>query len=500
MDFYPNKKTTLGVVFSGFVNPSHNNGTNTTLLKNYNNQIDSIVVAQSMQKARSNNFSANFNMRHAFDSTGKEFTVDLDYLTYFQTSNQFFENSFYNPDYSEREPATQLKGMLPATVNIYSAKTDFTLPLKNTTKFEAGLKSSYVTTDNDALYENNTSAGYVTDEGKTNHFIYKENINAAYINYSRQIKKWGMQAGLRAENTNAQGHQVGNSTRPDSSFTKNYTNLFPTVYISYEANKKNTFSINYGRRIDRPAYQDLNPFYYFLDEYTYEVGNTLLQPQFTDNIELSHTYNGFLTTTMNYSKTNNVFTDVLKQITSERKTFITKENIASRTNIGLAVSANFPVTKFLNTNIYTNGVYDKYKGNLDGGYLNVDNLTFFANMSNQIKFKKGWSAELSGFYRTKGIEGQIIINAMWRMDAGLQKQILKNKGTLKLGIRDIFNSQNFTGRVNYQDIDVYVNSRHDSRSASLTFTYRFGKPLQNQQRRRTGGASDEQERVKTGGN
>ena len=159
-------------------------------------------------------------------------------------------------------------------------------------------------------------AGYVTDEGKTNHFIYKENINAAYINYSRQIKKWGVQAGLRAENTNAQGHQVGNSTRPDSSFTKNYLNLFPTVYISYEADKKNTFSINYGRRIDRPAYQDLNPFYYFLDEYTYEVGNTLLQPQFTDNIELSHTYNGFLTTTINYSNTNDVFTDVLKQITS----------------------------------------------------------------------------------------------------------------------------------------------------------------------------------------
>ena len=500
MDFYANKKTTLGIVFSGFVNPSHNSGNNTTLLKSFDNKIDSIVVAQSLQKGKSNNFSTNLNLRHAFDSTGKEFTVDLDYLTYFQTSNQFFQNNFYNPDYTERQPATQLKGMLPATVNIYSVKTDFTLPLKNSAKFEAGLKSSYVTTDNDALYQNNSSSGFVTDEGKTNHFMYRENINAAYINYSRQIKKWGMQAGLRAENTNAQGHQVGNSTRPDSSFTKNYTNLFPTVYISYEANKKNTFSINYGRRIDRPAYQDLNPFYYFLDEYTYEVGNTLLQPQFTDNIELSHTYNGFLTTTINFSKTNNLFTDVLKQITSERKTFLTKENIASRTDVGLAVSANFPIAKFFTTNIYTNAAYDKYKGALDGGYLNVNNITVFANMNNQFKFKKGWSAELSGFYRTKGIEGQIVVNPMWRMDAGLQKQVLKSKGTLKLSVRDIFRSQNFIGTVNYQDIDVYVNSRHDNRTASLTFTYRFGKPLQNQQRRKTGGASDEQDRVKTGGN
>jgi iron complex outermembrane receptor protein len=500
MDFYANKKTTAGIVFSGYINPSRNNGVNTTLLENADKVVDSIVVADNLEKGKSNNLSVNFNLHHSFDSTGKEFTVDLDYLTYYQAKNQFFENSYLNPDYSERKPEGQLKGTLPARVNIYSAKTDFTFPLKKTAKIEAGLKSSYVTTDNDALYQNNTAAGYVTDEGKTNHFIYKENINAAYINYSRQIKKWGVQAGLRAENTNAQGHQLGNSTRPDSSFTKNYMNLFPTVYISYEANKKNTFSINYGRRVDRPAYQDLNPFYYFLDEYTYEVGNTLLQPQFTDNIELSHTYNGFLTTTVNYSKTNNVFTDVLKQITTERKTFLTKENIASRTNMGLAVSAYFPVTKFLTTNIYSNVVHDTYRGALDGGYLDVNGMIFFANISNQLKFKKGWSAEVSGFYRSKGIEGQIIMDPLWRLDAGLQKEVLKNKGTLKLGIRDIFASQNFTGYVKYQDIDVFVKSLHDNRRASLTFTYRLGKPLQNQQRRKTGGASDEQNRVKTGGN
>ena len=498
MDFYANKKTTAGIVFSGYLNPGHNNGKNTTLLKNASDVIDSIVFATNSEKRKSNNLSVNLNLRHSFDTTGKEYTIDLDYLNYYQDKNQFYENKYLNPDYSERLPMGELKGALPATVNIYSAKTDFTFPIKKTAKIEAGLKSSYVTTDNDALYQNNTPGGYVTDEGKTNHFIYKENINAAYINYNKQIKKWGFQAGLRAENTNAKGHQLGNSTRPDSSFTKNYIDLFPTAYISFEANKKNTFSINYGRRIDRPSYGDLNPFYYFLDEYTYEVGNTLLQPQYTDNIEISHTYNGFLTTTINYSNTKNVFTDVLKQITSERKTFLTKENIATRTNAGLAVSAYFPVTKFLTTNIYSNVVYNTYKGELDGGYLNVDNVGFFGNISNQLKFKKGWSAEVSGFYMSKGIESQLVRDAMWRLDAGLQKQILKNKGTLKLSVRDIFASQNFTGYVNYQDIDVYIKSLHDSRTASLTFTYRFGKPIQNQQRRKTGGASDEQSRVKTG--
>ena len=500
LDFYASKKTTLGIVFSGYLNPSDNKSRNQNNLNNSFNHTDSIVVAENINNEKSNNFSTNLNLRHQFDSSGKEFSIDLDYLNYDQMTNQSLINNYYNPDFSVRRDPSQLTGNLPSNINIYSAKTDFTFPLKNSAKIESGLKSSYVTTDNDALYQNNTPGGYVTDEGKTNHFIYKENINAAYVNYSRQIKKWGLQAGLRAENTNAHGHQLGNSSHPDSAFIKNYLNLFPTVYLSYTANKKNTFSANYGRRIDRPDYEDLNPFYYFLDEYTYQVGNTLLQPQFSDNIELTHTYDGFLSTTINYSKTHNVFVPVARQITSERKTFQTTQNLASKTNVGIAVSANFPVASFWSTNLYGNLNYNSYSGTISGGTLDVNATSFMANMNNQFKLNNGWSVELSGFYRSKGIESQIVINPMWRLDAGVQKQILKKKGTLKLSIRDIFNSQIFSGTIKYQDIDVYIKNYRDSRTVSLTFLYRFGKPIKNQQHRNTGGASDEQNRVKSSGN
>lgn len=500
MDFYASKKTTLGVVFSGYINPYTSFSKNETDLNNAQNHIDSIVLANYTNDGNSKNFSTNLNLYHKFDSTGKEFTVDLDYLYYDQPASSLLSNNYFYPDFTVRKQPSSLIGDLPSTINIYSAKTDFTFPLPHSAKIETGLKSSYVSTDNDAIYQNQTSSGTTVDEGKTNHFIYKENINAAYVNYNQQIKKWGFQAGLRAENTNAKGHQLGNASHPDSSFTKDYLNLFPTIYVSYQMNDKNTFSANYGRRIDRPDYGDLNPFYYFLDEYTYQVGNTLLQPQFSDNIELSHTYNGFLTTTLNYSKIHNVFTDVIKQITSERKTFQTKENLASKTNYGLAVSANFPVTKFWSTNLYSNVNYNAYSGVLDGGNLEIDAITVLANMNNQFKLNNGWSAELSGFYRGKGIEGEILISPMWRLDAGVQKLILKKKGSLKFGIRDIFNSQNFSGRINYQDIDAYIKNVRDSRTFSLTFSYRFGKPIKNQQHRRTGGASEEQNRVKSSGN
>jgi hypothetical protein len=195
-----------------------------------------------------------------------------------------------------------------------------------------------------------------------------------------------------------------------------------------------------------------------------------------------------------------VFTDVIKQITSERKTFQTKENLASKTTYGIAVSANFPVTKFWSTNLYSNVNYNAFSGVLDGGNLEINATTFMGNMNNQFKLKKGWSAELSGFYMSKSIEGEIVINPMWRMDAGIQKLILKNKGSLKFGVRDIFNTQIFSGNINYQDIDAYIYNYRDSRTFSLTFSYRFGKPIKNQQHRRTGGASEEQNRVKSGGN
>ena len=134
MDYYADKKNTLGIVFSGYVSPNRNGGENTTLLKNADNIVDSIVAATNLDKGRSNNFATNFNFRHSFDSTGKEYTVDLDYITYYQSKNQFFENSYLNPDYTERRPNGQLKGTLPAQVNIYSAKTDLPFRLKNLRK------------------------------------------------------------------------------------------------------------------------------------------------------------------------------------------------------------------------------------------------------------------------------------------------------------------------------------------------------------------------------
>ncbi|HTQ63302.1 MAG TPA: TonB-dependent receptor [Puia sp.] len=501
VDYYVNNKTTVGFVVSGFRNNETNNSTSTIYLSDPSYNVDSIVYSPSVNKTKWRNGSVNLNFRHQFDSTGREWTADLDYINYRSNSDQQFNNITYNPDWTERDQNT-LIGNLPSNIDIYSFKTDYSHPLKKDLKLEAGLKTSYVSTDNNANYYNQINGELFVDTTKTNHFLYRENINAAYLNLTKQYKKWNIQAGLRLENTNYSGHQLGNSYTVninDSSFSKSYVNLFPTVYISYQLNEKNQLSVNYGRRIDRPAYQDLNPFLFFLDEYTYQAGNPYLQPQYTNNIELSHTYKNFLTTTLNYSNTKNFFSETFEQ--DGHATIVRNGNIGTRQNAGASVSAQVPVKRWWTAILYANVNYNKFEGMLYGENLDVSATTFLVNINNQFRFGKGWSGEISGFYRTKGVEGQIIIEPLGQASAAVSKQLFKDKATLKLGMRDIFYTQQVKGYINFQQTEATFHNSRDSRQLSISFIYRFGKPIKgNQPRRNTGGAGDESNRVKTGGN
>jgi hypothetical protein len=394
-----------------------------------------------------------------------------------------------------RGPDT-LMGDLPQDITIYSGKVDYTLPLKKDAKFEAGIKSSYVKTDNDANYDSLQNGQLVHDYNRSNHFVYEENVNAAYINYSRPLgKKWSGQFGLRVENTNAKGNQLTTGIQ----FERKYTQLFPTAYLQYKANEKNSFVINYGRRINRPDYGDLNPFIHFLDRYTFEQGNPNLKPQFSHNIELRHTYKGFLTTTLNYSATTDIIQQVIEQNELTNETFVKKANIATRNQFGIAVSAYKEINKWWSGNIYANVSNNRFKGVVNNENISLGLTMMMVQAQQQFKWGKGWGAELSGFYRSKGVEGVIFIEPIVQVSAGFSKQVLKNKGSVRLNFRDIFAGSKFKGYSKYGNVDAKFTDINDSRAVSLSFTWRFNKgKLKASSGKKQGGATDEQERVKTG--
>lgn len=498
LDYFATKKTTLGLVMNGFYSPSQFSNTSDVMISDPSKVLISRTFASTHNDRKWKHGGANLNLRHVFDSTGRELTVDADYLAYRSTNKQDLSNAYYDAGGTPTFKPDTLLGDLPQQINIYSARADYLHPLKNGAKFEAGLKTSYVKTDNNAVYDSINFGQRVRDIGRSNHFIYEENVNAAYANYSRPLgKKWFGQFGLRVENTNVKGKQM---TTGDH-FTRNYTQLFPTVYLQYKANDKHSFVMNYGRRIERPDYEDLNPFIMFLDRYTFEQGNPNLRPQFAHNVELTHSFKGFLNTTLNYTKTTDIINQVLEQNTDRNETFIKKSNIASQQQFGIAVSASGQIRKWWSGNLYVNVFNNRFKGIINGDPVDVSASTALLNVNNQFKFSKGWSAELGGFFRTPGVDGVFRINSLGAVNTAVAKQVMKGKGTFRLSVRDIFWTQRAKGTIRYSNIDAAFQQFRDSRLVTLGFTYRFNKgKMGNAPKRRNGAADDEKNRVKTGDN
>lgn len=496
LDYSVSNKTNIGLVLSGFSNPESSKNNNISLLKNASYNVDSIVNSENNIKNIWENISSNIYLQHKFDSLGKELSIDIDASRFISNSESVLINKMLNANNILRS-SEELLGNFPIDIKIASIKTDYTRPLKNKAKFEFGAKSSYVETTNEANFFNIFPTGKTIDYNKTNTFNYTENINAAYLNYNKEINKWGIQIGLRAENTNAKGYQKGNAIRTDSSFVRNYTNLFPTSYITYSANEKNQYSINFGRRIDRPSYQDLNPFIFYLDNFTYNKGNPFLQPQISNNFELGYTYNQFITTTINYSITDKIFQESMIQ--DGFATIVQTNNIGTKTNYGITTNIQYEAKKIFSSNVYFAYTHDNYKGEVAGDKLDLSADMYLISVNNQFKFNKGWSAELSGWYRTKGIEGQLLINPLSQTSMAVQKQVLKNKGTFKLGVRDIFLTNFPSGIIRFSKTEATFSNRRDSRIFSLSFTYRFGKSFKTITKK-SSGSDDEKSRIKVGKN
>jgi iron complex outermembrane receptor protein len=510
LDYFAGKNTTVGFVITGQTSPgTWSNRNNINITDAASNELR-VTKAQMSTESRFKNFSTNLNFRQVLDTTGRELTSDVDYITYDSRSLQTLSNYYFNNAGNNIQKGDTLYGLLPQNIKILSGKIDYVQPLKKRARFEAGVKTSFVKTDNNARYDLVDYAQMTLDSARSNYFIYEENINAAYANYNRPLtKKWNMQIGLRLENTVSKGNTTGyvfNAAQSrfvsfDSSFKRSYVNLFPTAYFQYAADKANSFGINYGRRVRRPNYESLNPFIEYIDRYTYEQGNPDLQPQFSHNVELSHTYKSFLTTTLNFSRTTDIIQEVLEQNNETNETYIRRANIAAHRQYGLAVNIGKKVTKWWNANLYTNVSNNRYSGIVDSTPIKVDATMLMLNGSQQFTLSKKLSAEVSGWFRSGGVDGVIVTKPMGGVSAGFSQKILKDKGTVRLNVRDIFRTQRFRAESRYGKVDAAFQNSWDSRQVSVGFSYRFNKgKLENKPSRKTGGADDEQSRVGKGDN
>lgn len=489
-DFFATKKTTVGVVFNGTSSPSSQANRNVTFISNPLKDLQSVTSATVDNTMDWKSFSTNLNFRTLLPK-GKELTSDIDFLTYDARTDQFMVNAFTDAAGDPYRKADTLMGDLPQNIKVYSGRVDYIHPLKKGTRFEAGIKSSIVKTDNNAVYDSIQHGQIVHDFNRSNYFVYEENINAAYVNLSTSLsKKWSAQFGLRLENTNAKGSQLTTG----EAFDRHYTQLFPTAFFQYKANDKNNFGANFGRRVRRPNYGSLNPFIRFIDRYTYTQGNPALKPSLSNNIELSHTWRNQITTTLNYTGTTDIIDDVIEQ--KGQEAYKAPANIASLHQFGIAINANTPFTKWWTSNININAFHNRYKGVASGAPIELSQASLIVAGTQQFTLSKTLTGELNGRFVSGRLDGIMRVKALGLLGAGLSQQIMKGQGILRLTIRDIFYTQRLNTESRYGNVDFNFQQVADTRVVSLGFTYRFSKgkkiaPV----KRTTGAAGEEQERI-----
>jgi iron complex outermembrane receptor protein len=504
MDWFIDHKSTLGVFLSGLSSGYSIRTTSATpIVYLPANQTDRILQADNRTSGSRDNFNADLNYRYA-DSSGRELNAYADYGVYHLRTNQFQPNSYYDSTGKTLLYSDNYNIVTPTDIDIYSVKADYEYNfLKG--RLGYGGKVSYVTTGNDFQDYNIFGAEKELDTLSSNLFNYKENINALYANYRRTLPGWVLQAGLRAENTNLKGTSIGfaDSTSGlasyDSSFTRHYTDLFPSASATFNKDSRRQWTLSYSRRIDRPAYQDLNPFEFKLDDYTFSKGNTTLRPQYSNSVSLTFMYLQKLTATLSYSHIKDLST-TLVDTTDGSKAVIEYENLATQDIAGFNISYPFSF-KWYSVYVNVNGFYALNKANFGPGRvinLNIFNTSIYSQHS--FRLGRGWTGELIQTFTSPSIwTATLISHSLFSLDAGLQKIVLNGNGSFKVSVTDIFKTMRFMATSTFAGQYIRDNAGYESRLLKLYFTYRFGNRQLKAVRSHSNGAEEENKRVNASG-
>jgi iron complex outermembrane receptor protein len=501
LDYLIDKKSTIGIVINGTESGADvKTKSNTAILNLPAEKPDRLLVANNTSDAKRHNLNFNLNYVYA-DTAGMRLNINADYGNYRLGNNQHQPNHYYDPTTGSELYRVVNSIVSPSYINIYSLKADYERSLGGG-KMSVGGKTSYVNTNNHFEWYDIVGNDKKLNVIRSNFFEYAENVQALYLHYNRRFTGIEIQAGLRMENTGSTGKSYsldtnGNLNRATKQqFRRKYTDFFPSAAITFSNNPISQFSFTYSRRIDRPAYQDLNPFEFKVDEYNFQKGNTELRPQYTSSVGIAYTYNYKLNTSLNYSRVKDVFAQLVDTI-EKSKSFLIRKNMATQRIISFNINYPFSwkwYSLFANINTYYSGYIADFG---PGRKIDLDVYVFNMYMQNSFNLGKDWRAEISGWYVSPSLwQGISRSSSMWSMDAGLQKNILKGAISLKVSVSDIFQSMRWKGESNFTGQHSIASGGWESRLLKLSCVWRFGNTQMKEAARRNTGAEDENKRVK----
>ncbi|WP_037501005.1 TonB-dependent receptor domain-containing protein [Sphingobacterium deserti] len=487
LEYAPSASMNLGLLYTGnFGNyRSFSNGYN-DLYRTENERLTHTLTENS-NDSRWQAHNVGFSYMQKIDEK-KQLTADWDILysrfdadqVLRSTIQQIGQSAAY---LSARQIAT------PSTTRLQVAKIDYQQQVSDALTAELGWKSSWMQSDNSSLSDTLRSEVWIYDPQNSNHFMYKEQIHAAYMNVNFNLDKWGLIAGLRAERTQSSGELINEST----AFDRQYTQLFPSVSVRYQPSNNHQLQLSYSRRINRPDYEDLNPFRYYIDAYVFWEGNPYLQPELANAYELNYTFYKNLHLSFYYTAVSNVMTSVLIQSPDQNRTIRSIHNIAGFQNYGLNANYSFSPFTFWSSQWNVNTFENRFFGSFRDERIYNKLWSYSLQTTNTYRLPKKWSAEWTAAYQSPQSDGVFRQKATGYVSLGLMKKMFEEKLNFKLAVDDLFKTNRYYTTSNAGNVFMDQRINLDSRIWRVSLGYSFGKSAEANSKKQS---NQEQERVR----
>ncbi len=497
-DFAINNRHTIGVLLNGnfvFGGGITDTRTNTGLAGN--SRIDQTLRAiNDYYYQQTERYNLNVNYRYE-DTLGTILNVDADYGD-FSKNNANLQSNTYTSSAQEILSDRLYRSLNAIAIDMGAVKADYAKKIGKD-KLETGMKFSRVMSDNDAIFLEVKPDGEFVDPERTNRFAYREVISAAYVSYQKVWRKWQFQGGLRVEHSTSEGkleehpenEATGGATR------RNYTHWFPSFSATIKPAAPHSFSLHYSRRIDRPAYQNLNPFIYLLDELSYWQGNPFLEPQLSHRLLFQYIYKGATILGLSYTHTDKFSVEITDRVDSTRIVMVPR-NLGVQQHLALTLTQTFSPLAWWSMTF--NGTLFGVFNQIDFGEGRTQSPRQTAgrvSVQQNFKLPYGLNGEITGFYNSKRLNGaNKFSNPISQIDVGLQRQFMQNKATLRLVYSDLYKGSKASSVQQLETLYIRNFGYFETRQVKLNFSYRFHTGQSKGPRNRSSALENEVGRIK----
>lgn len=417
--------------------------------------------------------NASFNLHYTaeLDTLGSSFSADLDLVRINNNEDARYENRYDSIAPDREDLLSVLSSENPTRYDIFSTKADYEKHFQNGNSLELGAKFSHLISDNDLRFYFNEGESAIVDRDRSNHFIYEEDIYAAYGNFRTTLgNKISLQAGLRVEQTVADG----TSLTLDEGMSRNYLDLFPSLFVQHKISENYRVNYNYSRRIQRPDYELLNPFKFYLDPYTWAQGNPLLKPSYTNAFGMVQSFKK-LNLSLNYSITKDFIAEVPVQNAEDNTTIFFRENVDDSKNLSATFMAPLKIMDIWNTSNRATAGWQYFSMELNGEIAENEQVFYMLQSTQNLSLPGNYNVEINAAFVGPQAWGLYQSQPQWWLDLGIKKSFLKEKLDITLNLTDMFRSRRLIANSNRDGNINELRQYRSNQSIAVNLRYRFSK-------------------------